>query len=269
MVRLSEKMNENIEQVTSVYNAYRDKICSYVFRLTGSWEDAEDITHQTFEKAILKWDTLKDDSARKSWLFSIATNIAKDCFRARKRWTEFAKIRFKEAVISSPEIQSELMHVVNYSDYNVFEIKEHIDHCFTCIMRSLPLEEQIVLMLKDIYNFKIEECAYILTKTVGVVKHLLFNSRKTMKRIFKETCSLVNKNGICFQCEVLNKIFNSRSNTKAELNKIDLVRQSDSLKEEKLYQLRVKLVRSISPLNSSGKDIFKALMDMTSQANAD
>lgn len=35
-------------EILIAYQDYRDQINSYIYRLTGRWEDAEDITHQTF-----------------------------------------------------------------------------------------------------------------------------------------------------------------------------------------------------------------------------
>ncbi len=32
-------------------------------------------------------------------------------------------------------------------------MREHIDYCFTCISKTLPIENQVALILKDIYDF--------------------------------------------------------------------------------------------------------------------
>jgi hypothetical protein len=71
-----------------------------------------------------------------------------------------------------------------------YEIKEHIDFCFTCMMKTLPLEQQIVLMLKNIYGFKVDEIKIIVNKTEPAVKNLLHQARKTLIEIFENRCSM-------------------------------------------------------------------------------
>lgn len=46
----------------------------YAYRLTGSAGDADDLTQETYCKAQLKIDQLRDDGKAKAWLFSILRN---------------------------------------------------------------------------------------------------------------------------------------------------------------------------------------------------
>jgi RNA polymerase sigma-70 factor (ECF subfamily) len=47
----------------------------YAYRLTGSTSDADDLTQETYCKAQLKLDQLRDDGKAKAWLFSILRNV--------------------------------------------------------------------------------------------------------------------------------------------------------------------------------------------------
>ncbi|MCP4402890.1 MAG: hypothetical protein GY801_37010 [bacterium] len=66
---------------------------------------------------------------------------------------ELSKI---EAMASQKTIE-ELAYIKNTSPHGQFEIKEYIDFCFTCLSKTLPIEQQIALILKDIYAFKRKE----------------------------------------------------------------------------------------------------------------
>ncbi len=66
------------------------------------------------------------------------------------------------------------------------------------------IEQQLALMLADIYDFKVIEISEILNVTAGVVKHLLHDARTTMESIFEHRCALINKQGVCHQCSELN-----------------------------------------------------------------
>ncbi|CAN5587551.1 hypothetical protein BH11BAC3_BH11BAC3_06990 [soil metagenome] len=56
------------------------------------------------------------------------------------------------------------------------------------------------ILLKDVYDFSVNEICNILDKTEGVIKYLLQDGRKIMTDIFENRCALVNKNGVCHQC---------------------------------------------------------------------
>jgi RNA polymerase sigma-70 factor, ECF subfamily len=74
--------------LTSEFEAIRKQLKSYIVRITASVADAEDIVQDTYIKAHEKLSTFKGESSLKTWLFAIATNLAKDNLRAKKRWPE-------------------------------------------------------------------------------------------------------------------------------------------------------------------------------------
>src|SRR4051812_42994814 len=55
------------------------------YRLTGSASDAEDLTQETFCKAQVKQDQLRDPGRAKAWLFSILRNAYLHRLRAQKQ----------------------------------------------------------------------------------------------------------------------------------------------------------------------------------------
>jgi RNA polymerase sigma-70 factor (ECF subfamily) len=71
------------------------------------------------------------------------------------------------------------------SHAGAYEMKEHMDFCFTCISKTLLIENQVALILKDIYDFQVREIGLILGKTEGVIKHLLNDARNIMTGYFR------------------------------------------------------------------------------------
>lgn len=60
--------------------------------------------------------------------------------------------------------------------------------CLTCILRSLPLEQQFALLLKEVYQFKISEIAEILEQSAEMVKShareiVILNKELMVKRV--------------------------------------------------------------------------------------
>ena len=117
------------------------------------------------------------------------------------------------------------MHIRSTSLQGAFEIKEHITLCFTCISKSLPLEQQLCLFLKEVYEFKVSEVATIIDTSEAMVKYYLHNGRAKMIDIFDGRCALINKEGICYQCSELNGIYNPKQKFQEEIVKIEMAKK--------------------------------------------
>lgn len=244
-----------IEQFTTEFEEARPQLKSYILRITASVEDTEDIVQDTFIRASTKLDTFRADSTVKTWIFTIASNIAKDNLRAKKRWTENVTDICKEKALANPNYFHEAMAINQTSPHGQFEIKEHIAFCLTCISKSLPLEQQICILLKEVYDFKVSEIAVILQTTDAMVKYYLHTSRSKMVNIFEGRCALINKEGVCHQCSELNGIFNPKQNFEEEKNKIEFAKKANDPNREELLYLRFKIMKEIDPFNSNGSDL--------------
>ena len=67
-----------------LYVQYHRPLFSYVLRLVGHWEQAEDLTQETFVKAYHALARLPADSNYRAWLYRIATNTCYDALRRRR-----------------------------------------------------------------------------------------------------------------------------------------------------------------------------------------
>lgn len=243
------------KQLTKEFEQSSGQLKSYILRITASVADTEDIVHDSFIKATEKLDTFKGQSSLKTWLFAIASNLAKDNLRARKRWVENVTDITKEAALSDPLFFQEAMNIRTTSLQGQFEIKEHIAFCFTCIAKSLPLEQQISVLLKEVYEFKVNEITQILDTTEAMVKYYLHTGRAKMINVFEGRCALINKQGVCHQCSELNGIFNPKQKFQEEVVKIDMAREAEKSDKEHLFDLRMKVLQGIDPFESNAAEL--------------
>lgn len=243
------------EQLAKEFDQSKGQLKSYILRLTTSIADAEDILHDTYIRAAERLGTFKAESSLKTWLFSIASNLAKDSLRARTRWVENITDIAREAALSDPQFFREAMHIRATSPQGQFEIKEHIAFCFTCIAKSLPLEQQISILLKEIYEFTVKEIAQILETTEAMIKYYLHAARTKMITVFEGRCALINKQGICHQCSELNGIFNPKQKFQEEVVKIDMAREAAKADKEHLFDLRMKILKGIDPFVSNAAEL--------------
>jgi len=238
------------EQFTAAFEKASASLKSYILRITASVEDTEDIVQDTYIKALEKLSQFEERASVKTWLFAIASNIAKDNLRAKKRWVEHVTDIAKAAAHSNPQFFKESMHIHATSPQAQFEIKEHIAFCFTCIAKSLPLEQQLCLLLKEVYEFKVSEITEILNTTEAMVKYYLHTARAKMIQVFDGRCTLVSKQGVCHQCSELNGVYNPKQKFQEEVVKIEMAREAGNASKEHLFDLRMKIVQGIDPFLS-------------------
>ncbi|AEE54660.1 RNA polymerase sigma factor [Haliscomenobacter hydrossis] len=263
---LKQALQGDINAFQELFIGFQAQLKSYLYRLLANRNDAEDILHDTFIKAFDKLSTFKGESSLKTWVFQIATHLAYNYLQRQKRWTADVSEQAKKLVLENEDLRAKIVQVHESAADARYEMKEHIDTCFTCIGKNLPIENQIAVLLKDLYDFSVAEICIILGKTEGVVKYLLQDGRKIMAEIFDHRCALINKNGVCHQCSELNGWFNPKQQQQEVLIKNDLVKGSKKYQREELYFLRANLVKAIDPLRSKGAALQEILLHCNSLA---
>ncbi len=252
----------------ALMTAHAREIRSYLNRMTACREDAEDLAQIVWVRVSRHLPNFEGRSSFRTWLYAIATSAARDHHRAKQRWPVDAQDRARALAESGPETAVEFLRVARESEAGRYEMREHIDFCLTCIMKTLPLEQQLAVMLADLYGFTAAEGAEITGVTLGVFKHLLHDARATLERVFERRCALISKTGVCHQCSELNGFFNAAQDQQAELAKLDLSRASADPDHGRLLDLRLALARNINPLHSVGADIQETIMAVVRKANA-
>jgi RNA polymerase sigma-70 factor (ECF subfamily) len=74
----------SIEAFDVLVKRYEDSIFRYLVRSLGNREDAQDYQQQVFMKVWLNLASLQNMAYFSTWLFSIARNLARDYWRAKK-----------------------------------------------------------------------------------------------------------------------------------------------------------------------------------------
>jgi len=245
MTEIKEYQNEFIQ--------FQNQLNSFIYRIVVHKQEAEDLSQETYIRAFKKIDSFEGRSTFKTWVFAIAVNLAKDSLKARERWGEDWMDLVKDAHVADNNLLNKKFEIAKTSPHGTFVLREHLSYCFNCVSKTLLLINQICLLLKEVYEFRISEIMIITGLSEGKVKHALADSRADMKRIFKHKCSLINKNGVCSQCTGLNKIFNPEQDAQIEANKLKNYAQ--------LLDLRLQMVKNIDPLNGEGIDLHNYLIE--------
>jgi RNA polymerase sigma-70 factor (ECF subfamily) len=138
----------------------RPRLHRYCSRMTGSVMDGEDVVQDALFEAYRKLDQYDDSRPLAPWLFRIAHNRCIDFLRRRGVRIE------AETTAMSPDF---LMSV----DPPVLGVGRAVEQ----LVISLPPMERACVLLKDIFDYTLEEIAELVSSTVGGVKAALNRGR--------------------------------------------------------------------------------------------
>ncbi|UCG39563.1 MAG: sigma-70 family RNA polymerase sigma factor [bacterium] len=74
-------MSEETLEFQKIYTEFAPKLHRYFTRLTGE-RDAEDLTQETMVKVSQGLERFRGEASLSTWIYSIATNVARDRLRS-------------------------------------------------------------------------------------------------------------------------------------------------------------------------------------------
>ncbi|MBI2821518.1 MAG: RNA polymerase sigma factor [Acidobacteria bacterium] len=153
----------------TLYRGYAKRILNYAYRMTGSREDAEDVTQDTFILAYKNLKNLKDNSKFQSWVYRIAQNNVYQKFRAQSPHMESIEATENDAGVLSvagsaktPEgalLSKELQQVVQQ------------------MIKKLPAKYREVFVLSAVHRYSYEAISEIVGRSLASVKSDIHRAR--------------------------------------------------------------------------------------------
>ncbi|MFW0861415.1 MAG: RNA polymerase sigma factor [Dethiobacter sp.] len=170
------------EAFGQLYNQNYPAILNYCLRRTGDVELAQDITAETFVKALKNFASFEwRGNSFSAWLYRIAGNELASYFR-RKTYKAASLEHLHESQGFEPVASYELEAEVVAAQEELARHQEFLA-CRQQISQ-LPLKYQEVIALRFFSGKNLKEIAEILGKPEGTVKSLL---HRGLKRLRKQT----------------------------------------------------------------------------------
>ena len=154
--------------IIDIIRLYRDGLILYVNSFTQNTTEAEDIVEDVFLKLIMKKPKYNGKASFKTWLYTIAGNLARDCWRKNTRHSKLPLENLSE--FSDEEIELERMY-----------LKEEQKIYLHRSMKKLPSEYQQILWLVYFEGMSNKEASKVVGKSVHTTGNLVYKARKALK----------------------------------------------------------------------------------------
>jgi RNA polymerase sigma-70 factor (ECF subfamily) len=154
---------------TEIVRRYKDKIVNFLWQLTGNYQVAVELSQETFMRVYFKADKYKPVAPLSSWIYTIASNLAKTEMKRSHRVSMVSlddeNYRYSERTAAKENPEDSGM-----SD----KLREALD--------SLHPRYRVPVILKDLEGFSQEEIAEILKKPLGTIKARISRGRDQLKK---------------------------------------------------------------------------------------
>lgn len=142
----------------NIYEEYFDRVYYKVLSVVKNNDDAEDICQETFISVYKSLSKFREESNIYTWIYRIAINKTYDFFKKRK-----LEFEINDDVLSLPED-------INFDTKVILEEK----------LKLISEKEREIVILKDIYGYKLKEIAEIKNMNLSTVKSVYYKALKDM-----------------------------------------------------------------------------------------
>lgn len=142
----------------NIYEEYFDRVYYKVLSVVKNDDDAEDICQETFISVYKNLSKFREESNIYTWIYRIAINKTYDFFKKRK-----IEFEINDDVLSLPED-------INFDTKIILQEK----------LKLISEKEREIVILKDIYGYKLKEIAEMKNMNLSTVKSVYYKALKDM-----------------------------------------------------------------------------------------
>lgn len=171
----------------NLYTKYHHDVFQFLYYMVKNREQAEDLVQEVYIRVLKSYQRFEGKSSEKTWLFSIARNVAIDYFRKQKGWKQRIMEKFDWSIA---QVKDE--HPI---PEEIALQREELRLMYRCLDQC-TLDQKMVLILRYIQDLSILETAAALNWTESKVKTTQHRGLKSLKKYmedFAEKEGLVNE----------------------------------------------------------------------------
>ncbi|RDU35023.1 RNA polymerase sigma factor SigX [Neobacillus piezotolerans] len=157
---------------TELYKKYHQDVFQFLFYMVRSKEQAEDLVQEVYIRVLKSYSRFEGKSSEKTWLFSIARNVAIDHFRKQKGWKQKLLDKFDWSAAQVKDHQP-LPDEIAIQREEVQGMFKSLDVC--------TVDQRAVIIMRYLHELSITETASALGWTESKVKTTQHRAIKILK----------------------------------------------------------------------------------------
>ena len=160
---------------------HQQRVFAIVGGILGRREDVEDVAQQIFMKAYISLRRFHLRSRFSTWLYRIAVNECYDYLRKKRvRRLVYEADLSEEQVLQLHALKDEASAPTGAAQRA--EARQLLER----LLGELDDEDRLMLVLKEVEGFSVEEVARVLNLNVNTVKVRLFRARGRLTEIYRK-----------------------------------------------------------------------------------
>ena len=159
MELIAQLRSNAVESFDRLIEQYGDRLYWHIRRVVVQHEEAEDVLQETFARAFTSIGDFRGDneSSLMAWLYRIATNLAINALRKRKRW----------ALASLDSIRADLIATFEQEiDHSADEIVVRLQKAIL----ALPTKQRLVFNMRYYDELSFEQISAATGQSVSTLK---------------------------------------------------------------------------------------------------
>ncbi|WP_449538007.1 RNA polymerase sigma factor [Ferdinandcohnia sp. Marseille-Q9671] len=162
------------KELEQIISKFEGELRFVAFRYVRDWMTVDDIMQEVYVKIFLKWNSFKDNTKIKSWLYRITCNQCIDYLRSRVVRPTVLTENLEDLQYTSKEsVESEMIE-----SFERERLYQHID--------ALPTDYKQTLSLYYLKDYSYQEICEVLCKDITFVKNKLFRGRRLLKKLYEK-----------------------------------------------------------------------------------
>ncbi|MBS4191077.1 RNA polymerase sigma factor SigX [Bacillus sp. FJAT-49705] len=155
-----------------LYRKYHHDVFQFLFYMVKNKELAEDLVQEVYIRVLKSYERFEGKSSEKTWLFSIARNVAIDSFRKQKGWKQRILEKFDW---TTQQVKDEypVPEEIAIQKEEIQLIYQCLDHC--------TVDQRLVIVMRYLHELTITETAEALNWTESKVKTTQHRALKILK----------------------------------------------------------------------------------------
>jgi RNA polymerase sigma-70 factor (ECF subfamily) len=160
---------------------YWDRIYARVNQLLRNTQDAEEVTQDAFIRAHRGLENFRGDSSFSTWLYQIATNLARNRYWYWWRRKRDRSVSFDQPLTTDSDTTlADVFPSETGTPQDATITQEFLDRIAES-MELLNEKHREILILRNVQNNSYEEIASILEISIGTVKSRIARARESLR----------------------------------------------------------------------------------------